>query len=1234
VTGDFDGDGRVDIAVAEDVGVFSLDQVVLELLRGRGDGSFQTTTPVELGGFFPVSLVTGDFNGDGRVDIAVADAARAGGTSTQQLQILLGRGDGTFLTMTPINLGLSGYGGLNPVSLVTGDFNGDGRTDLAVAGFADLISKGEVEVLLSQGDGIFQGPTLIGNGLGAGSLAAGDFIGLVSLAVGDFNGDGRADLAVAGGSQVNVLLGLGDGTFQAPILSPLGFYYATFLAADFNGDGRSDLTDGGQVGISLGNGEFASPSDLAAPLDSSPTVADPGDGTNDVFIVKQDGDILWRKGDPGAPGSFSPPITINPGFPSRDITFIASKLGPVLASVDVVDDAVSLYAYRNGTFVRMGSLATGAFPIRVATADLNSDGNGDLVVLDAGDDAADVYLGDGIGGFARGDRVPVGFGVSAITLADVQGTGHPDLVLTGQVTGLVIVLPGRGDGTFGAPSIYPASGGPYGVNSSASAASTVTSSEAAAGVAIGTFTPGGNPGLATVDPGTNSFAMLTGLGGGALANPVRGFTSTPASLVRAGDFNGDGLSDLVLLGANGVTIELNDGRGGFHPTATFNVGPDPTGLTLADVNHDGKLDLLIGNALGDILVLLGNGDGTFRPYRRLDQNVALAVLPTSSPTPEFIFADQGLDRVVVASGSQSTVVGNRSTGILDPGAVQLADLNGDGIPDLIVVNRGGNNVLVYPGLGNGQFGPELNGGNGFFTGTDPVSVTVADVNGDGRPDLVVADNGSNDVTILLNQATAGGGFTLTQGLRLQGGQGPTSTVVQDVNGDGIPDILVSDGNSNQVTLLPGVGNGFFNDQNPRTFPVGSNPNQIMVGTFLPGRGPEILTVNQGSNDVTVISDFTTFAPAFDTFSTGGIEPVSALAVEFAGQSFESLIVANTGDGLFTLLGGEEGLQVEQTLSHPELPQPSALALAALSGNAVSFYATTAGMEAAFTLAFILPGFTPSPGPVPGSSGALAEAPGQLIALSETSLAVVGTLLVTALSAAPGSTLAVATESEAEAGATTALAFASLAPSQGQSLFTGSNAGEPGNSEETETAPQVPLAPDRSEGQAPVPATAAPPWARSVLSLDRIFEEIREEHQEALPARDKGETATDEESATTPAPQPAGPVRSRDQDERSGADAVDAVIETLGSVSPWEGEAPAEPLAGVTPGLGRSLALPEPATSQPGDPTAVGLVLATAAVMIVRASPPAGPGAKLGHRGSVDRNRVGGRVRSRKNRAAS
>jgi hypothetical protein len=161
------------------------------------------------------------------------------------------------------------------------------------------------------------------------------------------------------------------------------------------------------------------------------------------------------------------------------------------------------------------------------------------------------------------------------------------------------------------------------------------------------------------------------------------------------------------------------------------------------------------------------------------RNVALAVADLSGNGElDFIYADQSLDRVVVDyAASQTTVLGDQATGLLSPGAVKLADLNGDVIPDLIVANSGSNNVLIYPGLGNGQFGPAVNGGHGYFVGTNPVGITVAYLTG-ALPDLVVTDKGSNQVLILLNQSQPGGAISFDVGPRLNsGGTGPVSAVV-------------------------------------------------------------------------------------------------------------------------------------------------------------------------------------------------------------------------------------------------------------------------------------------------------------------------------------------------------------------------------------------------------------------------------------------------------------------------
>jgi hypothetical protein len=281
----------------------------------------------------------------------------------------------------------------------------------------------------------------------------------------------------------------------------------------------------------------------------------------------------------------------------------------------------------------------------------------------------------------------------------------------------------------------------------------------------------------------------------------------------------------------------------------------------------------------------------------------------------------------------------------------------------------------------------------------------------------------------------------------------------------------------------------------------------MLGHFLANQGLEILTVNRDSNTVTVISNFTTPTPVFNTFATRGIEPVEAIAVTSPGQALESLIVANNEDGVFTLLGGPGGLEEEAPpLADPKLPAPTALELASITGNAVSFYATTTGVEAAFTLSFILPGFTPATGPAPGSSSATAQALAQLVPLSEMSLPLVGSLLVTKLtnptnpaetaanvSSSVAPALALAGGSEIENAAQAGSSFLSIAPSQGQGFFTELNTGESTASEDVEEGAESGAGPAPPVN--PAQAPPVPAWVRSFLDVDEAIEQIRRENQD-------------------------------------------------------------------------------------------------------------------------------------------
>jgi FG-GAP-like repeat/Bacterial Ig-like domain (group 3) len=220
-TADLNGDGRPDL-----IAVICASES-LEILLGNGDGTFTQKSAPNVGGC-PSSVTVGDFNGDGIPDLAVALNTNATGVSSV-VAILIGNGDGTFTQKTE-----SPAVGDNPLSIATGDFNGDGILDLAVANsFVDSGQPGTVTVLLGKGDGTFT-PTAVSPAVGVLPY---------SVAVGDVNGDGKADLVTAnvGSNTFSVLLGNGDGTFAAPLSPAAGTDPISGVVADFNGDGLADL---------------------------------------------------------------------------------------------------------------------------------------------------------------------------------------------------------------------------------------------------------------------------------------------------------------------------------------------------------------------------------------------------------------------------------------------------------------------------------------------------------------------------------------------------------------------------------------------------------------------------------------------------------------------------------------------------------------------------------------------------------------------------------------------------------------------------------------------------------------------------------------------------------------------------------------------------------------------------------------------------------------------------------
>jgi hypothetical protein len=287
---DFNGDRRLDLAVA------NFYSHTVSILIGDGTGGFGAATHFSVG-LNPIAVAVGDLNGDGHLDLGTADYAS--GT----VSILLGNGAGGFGPATPFPVGL------RPFSLALGDLNEDGRLDLAAANYG----SNTVSILLGNGTGGF-GP--------ATDMAVGT--GPQSLALGDLNGDGRLDLAVANGQSdtVSIFVGAGTGGFGAPTHFAVGRYPIAVAIGDLNGDGRPDVAVANDYGRTIsilpanGTGGFGAATHIAVSFNPNALALGGlnGDGLLDLAIANygpQMVSVLMGLGG----GAFAETHTAVPGSP-------------------------------------------------------------------------------------------------------------------------------------------------------------------------------------------------------------------------------------------------------------------------------------------------------------------------------------------------------------------------------------------------------------------------------------------------------------------------------------------------------------------------------------------------------------------------------------------------------------------------------------------------------------------------------------------------------------------------------------------------------------------------------------------------------------------------------------------------------------------------------------------------------------------------------------------------------
>jgi len=657
-----------------------------------------------------------------------------------------------------------------PWEVVVADFNGDGRPDMAVSDY----QNNWVSILLGSANGGFVASAAYATGSSPTALVAADF-----------NGDKKIDVAVvnANAGTISILLGNGDGTFQGRVDYAVGQSPVGIVAADFNGDGKIDLatiaTNDSAVAILLGKGDGSFEVQALIPVASGPNQLARGD-------VNRDGKVDL--------------ITCNYNY-SSTITVLVSKA--------------------DGTFTQVESQAP-AYVSALTVGDFNHDGKLDVVTVAS--NALYLSVGNGDGSFQNGVAIPNApntYGQNGPPLAaDFNHDGKLDIALSG-----VWVMLGNGDGTFQNPVLSFAVANP---------------------MAVVDVNGDGEPDLVAI---TNSgaVAVLLGNGDGSfmdIRSVALASTSYSAQAGVAADFNGDGKLDLAVAESNypngQISVELGKGNGRFGQpivSALSTSATNPYFVLAADFNGDGKSDLVVPDNNGGFQALLGNGDGSFGA-------------PVDTPLTYSVFSvaagdfnkDGKADLVVTPSNTGSSSVNvylSNGDGTFNLGAqyivypnsyVSVADVNGDGNLDLIVVatnNNGPYNLLVFPGNGDGTFKNPIFGPSDSYS----TQAVVGDINGDGKLDIAVGTSGYQSSGIAFLAGNGDGTFGKQVYSNL-GFQFSGSLVASDFNGDGKLGLAArANYYSSEAVIMSGNGDGTFGP--PVSYDSNSNGNgqAPIVGDF-------------------------------------------------------------------------------------------------------------------------------------------------------------------------------------------------------------------------------------------------------------------------------------------------------------------------------------------------------------------------------------------------------------------
>jgi hypothetical protein len=738
-------------------------------------------------------------------------------------------------------------------AFAVGDLDKDGNVDLLVP--ADAANQ--ISIVLGNGDGKFK-PAV---NYSASTPSA--------VAACDLNNDGILDMISSNGPGSTVLtwMGLGNGSFLPSRSATTAVIYPQEISCvDLNKDGNLDILVGhGSTATSfttmLGNGDGTLQTEVSYAAISGPRNVSPGDfngdGWPDVAVSNGGGNFLTTYLNNGS------------GALTRRVDYAAiSPLHVEVADVNndgILDmisttgaDPTSLISYvgvGNGNFTLAGTVSTLRTTIGLGMGDLNQDGNLDVLVAGYGSFAFGYHLGRGDGTFGAltwySANAP-----AYIKAVDINNDGYPDALSPSSVqltqAFSVFLNTANGTGSFvSAPNLtassyvpYRLSMGKYSADSLALLAYSVTAAntlDVRRSNGNGTFTAGTSLGslnspqevvitdlnndnkadvaiVLGVSSNTNNLYVYLGNGDGTLQTPT--FTAsgnTPLNLAAV-DLNKDGNVDLVVSNsvANTVAVLLGNGGGGLAAPLPYAVGSSPRSVAVADINGDTNVDVVVANSgTNTMSLLLGNGDGTL-------QNAVSVVVGTT------------------------------------PVTTALADLNGDGRTDFVssLNTQGSPGQGISVLLGNNSTTPAS--AVYYAAGGAPWSLSLGDVNGDGKTDAVVANSGDTTLSILLGN---GDGTFMAASTVDSGSTAPATVLLRDVNGDGRLDALVGSLNGRNRTIPLLLGSGC----NASASSAANNTNNLLTysSSTVDVAGAAELTPSNSDNPVNAFAGATLTGTAWD-----------------------------------------------------------------------------------------------------------------------------------------------------------------------------------------------------------------------------------------------------------------------------------------------------------------------------------------------------------------------------------